>query len=38
MINCMMNNTLNQSIRVFKGEKREGKKYSEGLHPSFVRY
>ena len=29
---------LNQSIRVFKGKKREGKEYSERLHLFFVRY
>ena len=30
--------TLNQSIRVLKGKKGEGKEYNEGLRPSFVRY
>ena len=30
--------TLNQSILVLKRKKREGKEYSEGLRPSFVRY
>ena len=30
--------TLNQSILALKGKKRKGKEYSEGLHPSFVRY
>ena len=30
--------TLNQSILALKGKKREGKEYSEGLRPSFVRY
>ena len=34
----MDNITLNQSILELKGKKREGKEYSEGLLPSFVRY
>ena len=34
----MIFTTLNQSILALKGKKREGKEYSEGLCPSFVRY